>query len=200
MIFSHEDGKLITTPAPFSPSKDFILGSDDMGRDIYAYIIFGTRLTILLGVFVALGRFIIALPIALFAGFGNKTAKGVIKVFGVLFSAIPAVLISLIVLKMNFFVKLDRESSIMAFVLVLSLVGWPKISRLIMERVQSKQPALYKKRSCNREESIQDCTRKCCSASCPRTNCIAANGDCKVTCNHYDAWSIQCFCWKLKIC
>ena len=137
MIFSHEDGKLITTPAPFSPSKDFIFGSDDMGRDIYAYIIYGTRLTILLGVFVALGRFIIALPIALFAGFGNKAAKGVIKVFSVLFSAIPAVLISLIVLKMSFFIKLDRESSIMAFVLVLSLVGWPKISRLIMERVET---------------------------------------------------------------
>lgn len=136
LIFTHEDGELIAESAPFAPSKEFILGTDDMGRDIYTYIIYGTRLTIMLGVLVALGRFVIATPIAIGAGFGSKAAKGVIKVFSVLFSAVPAVFICIIILKIDFIMQLERAKSIVAFILVLAFVGWPKSARLIMERVE----------------------------------------------------------------
>ncbi len=136
MTFSQENGESVVESAPFAPSKEFIFGTDDMGRDIYAYIVYGARLTMLLGLMVALGRFIIAIPIAFAAGFGNRPAKAFIKIFSVLFSAIPAVLISIIILKLKFFINLDRTRSIIFFILVLSLVGWPKISRLIMERVE----------------------------------------------------------------
>lgn len=137
MIFSEENGETVVQSAPFSPSKEFWLGTDDMGRDIYSYVIYGTRLTILLGVLIALGRFVIATPLAIFAGFGSKGAKTVIKVFNVILSAVPAVLVSIIILKIGFFVRLDRAKSILSFVIVLSLVGWPRMARLIMERVEN---------------------------------------------------------------
>ena len=143
MIFTYENGKTIVQPAPFSPSKDFLFGTDDMGRDVYSYIIYGTRLTILLGVAIAFGRFVIATPLAISAGFGNRVSKTIIKVFNVIFSAIPAILISMIILKMKFFVRLDKTHSILSFIIVLSLVGWPKISRLIMERVETLNSQLF---------------------------------------------------------
>ncbi|MDX1358229.1 MAG: ABC transporter permease subunit [Clostridia bacterium] len=136
IIFSRPDGHLEIEKAPFPPSKDFIMGSDDLGRDIFSLIIHGTGLTLLLGVLIAIGRFIIAFPMAISAGFGNNLSKNIIRQFGVLFSAIPALLISVIILKLDFFAGLDKGSSIAAFVIVLSLTGWPKLGSLLMERVE----------------------------------------------------------------
>lgn len=142
LIFSRENGSLEVEVAPHPPSSEFILGSDDMGRDIYSFIIYGTGLTILLGVLIAIGRFLIAVPVALSAGFGNGTSKTAIRQFNILFSAIPALLISVIILKLDYLAGLDKRASIFAFVTVLSIVGWPKLGALLMERVDSinKQP------------------------------------------------------------
>lgn len=142
IIFSHDNGSLEVESAPFPPSPDFILGSDDLGRDIYSLIINGTGLTILLGVLTALCRFLFAIPMALSAGFGNKTSKSAIRQSNILFSAIPALLISVLILKLDFIASLSKGASIIAFVIVMSVVGWPKLGSLLMERIDSinKQP------------------------------------------------------------
>jgi len=137
LIYSHVNGSLEVKSAPFPPSPDFILGSDDMGRDIYSLIIYGTRLTILLGVLTALSRFLFAIPMALSAGFGNKTSRSAIRQFNILFSAIPALLISVLILKLDFVSSLSKGASIVAFVIVMSVVGWPKLGSLLMERIDS---------------------------------------------------------------
>lgn len=131
------DGKLTIDAAPYEPSPDFPLGSDDKGRDVYSIIIYGTRLTILLGILATIGKFIIALPLAINAGFGNQVSKSVIKQFSTVFSAIPALLISIIILRLNFFASLDKVNSILAFTIVLSFVGWPKLGSIITERVEA---------------------------------------------------------------
>ncbi|KJS50271.1 ABC transporter permease subunit [Desulfosporosinus sp. BICA1-9] len=56
--------------------------------------------------------------------------------FNVIFSAIPALIFSIILLKMDFFLALDKRQSIIAFVLVLTFVGWAKLATLVMERVR----------------------------------------------------------------
>jgi peptide/nickel transport system permease protein len=152
--FSSEGGKLLVESAPYPPSENFLLGSDDMGRDIQSYIVYGTRMTILLGLLIALGRFLIAIPLALSGGFGNGISRTLIKQSNIVFSAIPALLISIVILTMEFFTGLDKVQSMLAFAVVLSVVGWPKLGNLIMERTEAinKQPfirgevALGKKR------------------------------------------------------
>lgn len=134
--WTSEGGKFQLQAAPFPPSKDAILGTDELGRDTLSFIIYGTKLTITLGLLVVIGRFLIALPIGMTAGFGSLVSKAVINQFNVIFSAIPALLVSLIILKLDFFVNLDKSHSILAFVLVLSFVGWSKLGLIIMERVQ----------------------------------------------------------------
>lgn len=135
--FIHEGGKLSIERAPFPPAEDFILGSDHLGRDIYSYIIYGTRLTISLGVLIAIGQFLVAIPMALFAGFGNRIAKSVIVQSSVIFSAIPALLIAIILLKLNFFASLEKQKSIIAFIIVLTGVSWARLASLVLERVES---------------------------------------------------------------
>ncbi len=123
--------------APYPPSKSFPLGSDELGRDILSFIVYGTRLTVLLGILIALGRFVIALPLALNAGAGHKGSLTIIKQFSIVFSAIPALLISIIILKLDYFTGLDKYRSMVAFVTVLSLVGWPRLAMLLCQRAQN---------------------------------------------------------------
>ncbi|MDW7661134.1 MAG: ABC transporter permease [Bacillota bacterium] len=135
--FIHEGGKLSIERAPYPPADDYFLGSDHLGRDIFSYIIYGTRLTITMGVLIAIGQFLVAIPIALFAGFGNRIAKSVIVQSSVIFSAIPALLIAIILLKLNFFTSLEKQKSIIAFVIVLTGVSWARLASLVLERVES---------------------------------------------------------------
>ncbi len=135
--FIHEDGKLDVEKAPFEPSDEAIMGSDDLGRDIYSFIIYGTKLTISLGLLIALAHFMIAIPIAMIAGFGNSFAKNLINQSNIIFSAIPGLLINVIILQLAFFFGLDKTRSIIAFVIVITLTGWPKLASLIEERVEA---------------------------------------------------------------
>lgn len=137
MRFSHSDGQLDIERAPYAPDGQYILGSDHLGRDIYSYIIYGTRLTITLGVLIAISEFLLAVPLALVAGFGNKTVENFIKKFNVLFSAIPALLIAIILLNLDYFKGLEKTQSIIAFVIVLTAVNWARVGVLVYERVES---------------------------------------------------------------
>ncbi|WP_432666005.1 ABC transporter permease subunit [Wukongibacter baidiensis] len=134
--WTEEGGKFQLAAAPFPPSKEAILGTDELGRDTLSLIIYGTRLTITLGLLIVIGRFVIAIPMGITAGFGSLVSKSVINQFNIIFSAIPALLISLIILKLDFFMNLDKQYSIVAFVLTLSFVGWSKLGLIIMERVE----------------------------------------------------------------
>jgi peptide/nickel transport system permease protein len=135
--FTITDGKLEIDAAPFPPSRDFPLGSDDMGRDILSYIAYGTRMTMLIGFLVASGRFLLATPAALAAGSGSVVARGLLKQGNTLLSAIPALLVCVILLRLDFFGTLDKGASMAAFVIVLSLVGMPKLGILLAERVDA---------------------------------------------------------------
>lgn len=132
-----KNGSLAIQGAPFPPSNLNILGTDQLGRDEFSLLIYGTRLTLELGTLVVAGRFILAVPIGIAAGFGNSLCKSIISLFSVLFSAIPALLISIVVLSISFFRGLFKGESIIAFVIVLTVVGFGKLALLIRERVEN---------------------------------------------------------------
>jgi len=131
-----ENGKYMMSTPPFAPSQGSPLGTDDQGRDVLSLIIYGTKLTMLISVLVVMGRYLVAIPVGLLAGFGSYIAKTMTHQFNIIFSAIPALVFSLIILKMDYFLALVKQQSIIAFVLVLTLVGWARLATIVMERVQ----------------------------------------------------------------
>lgn len=149
-----KNGSIAVQGAPFAPSRINIFGTDQLGRDELSLIIYGTRLTLEVGIMVVFGRFIIALPIGIAAGFGNFMCKSVINLFNILFSAIPALIISIIVLSISFFLGLYKEQSILAFVIVLTVVGFSKLVGLISERVENilSQPFITGERAIGKSD------------------------------------------------
>lgn len=119
--------------APFEPSPSALLGTDEIGRDIYSFIIYGTRLTLKIALWVSMLRFLIAIPLGIFAGFGNSVSKTVIRQFNILLSGLPSLLFAILVLSLSFFTGLDKKYSSIAFIIVLTFVGWSKLAQTIEE-------------------------------------------------------------------
>lgn len=116
---------------PMPPNKDNIFGTDDAGRDVYSRLIYGTRNTLKLALLIAIFRMIIALPLGLAAGMGIKFISNIIKIFNTFFTAIPMLLFSFVILNIGYFRNLQMDKSILAFAIVLTIVGWAKLAGII---------------------------------------------------------------------
>lgn len=116
---------------PMRPNSINLMGTDDAGRDIYARLVYGTRNTLRLGFLIALFRMLIALPVGILAGMGKKGFSWIIGFFNTFFSAVPMLIFCYIILNFNYFYRMQMDKSILAFSLVLSIVGWSKLAGMI---------------------------------------------------------------------
>lgn len=121
--------KLMNNPMP--PNENNLMGTDDAGRDVYARLVYGAKNTMKLGLYIALFRMILALPLGLAAGMGIKFISVIIKVFSTLFTAFPMLLFSFLILNIGYFRSLQMDKSLLAFAVVLTIVGWAKLAGMI---------------------------------------------------------------------
>ncbi|MCH4886108.1 ABC transporter permease subunit [Acidaminobacter sp. JC074] len=126
--FETVDGETTFDQAPFEPSDNFRWGTDELGRDIFSFVIYGTRLTLKIALLVTLFRFILALPLGLLAGFNYSLPKSIIRQVNILFSGLPPLLFAIFVLYLNIFSRLDKTWSTIAFITVLTVVGFGKLA------------------------------------------------------------------------
>lgn len=97
LIAPHDPVKIATGPRLSPPSSQFLMGTDQFGRDIFSRVLYGARLTMqasLIAVVVAAG---IGIPLGLIAGYSGKTIDNVISRFIDILLAFPGILLALIV-------------------------------------------------------------------------------------------------------
>lgn len=133
--YTDDEGVFHLEKAPLKPQKGILLGTDELGRHVWALIVYGTKLTLTLGILIVVFRFMLAIPFGIFAGFGSLTAHGIIDKLSRFFGTIPTLLLCIIILKMDFFIGLEKSLSILAFVILLGFVGFGKLGITIEERV-----------------------------------------------------------------
>ena len=133
-----KDGEIIEEFAynPMRPNSENPLGTDDAGRDIYSRLIYGTRNTLKLVFLIAVFRMLIALPLGLAAGMGIKFISEIIKVLNTFFTAIPMLILSYIILNMDYFKGLEMDKAIIAYTIVLTIIGWSKLAGVIEDNVR----------------------------------------------------------------
>ncbi len=131
------DGENVFLSAPFAPSERNKWGTDELGRDIFSFIIYGTRLTLKIALWVTLFRFILAIPLGLFSGFNYSVPKNIIRQVNILFSGLPPLLFAVFVLYLNVFTRLDKRFSTIAFITVLTLVGFGKLAQALEETTKT---------------------------------------------------------------
>jgi peptide/nickel transport system permease protein len=112
------------------PSRAHLLGTDDLGRDILSRIIYGSRLSLEIGLVVILLSMAIGVPMGAVAGFlGGKVDEALMRTADV-FQSIPPLILALAV-------ATALRPSVTNTMIALSVAWWPWYSRVVRGQVLS---------------------------------------------------------------
>ena len=118
------------------PSKAHILGTDQIGRDIFARILYGGRISIFVGLGSALGTAIVGIALGTYAGFrGGKLDSIVMKLSEVLMSFPLIILVCILVTIVG--------QSLWNLMIIFILTGWPGMYRLSRSQMLSIREQEY---------------------------------------------------------
>jgi peptide/nickel transport system permease protein len=119
-------GTLLTHPS--SRGFCFLLGTDDVGRDVLSRVLAGTRISLLVGGTAAVGAVFLGALIGLVAGMSKRVVDSLLMRFTDLFLALPSIIL---VIGMVAFMG----QSVGSLVAVLSLTGWMSTARIVRGEV-----------------------------------------------------------------
>jgi peptide/nickel transport system permease protein len=118
------------------PSAKYWLGTDQLGRDVLSRVIYGTRVSLLIGAGAAVVAAIIGVPIGLAAGYLGQTVDLLAMQFINLFIALPGLVLALIIIEMT-------GPSLFNIIVVLGFVSWPGVARLVRGQAFAIRESLF---------------------------------------------------------
>ena len=121
---------------PFVTSKIFILGTDEFGRDIFTRLIYGARISMLVGIGAVVVSLLIGLSFGFIAGFKGGYIDTIFSRLTDLFLAFP--IIYLIVLILALF-----GNSLLSVIIVLGLSGWMSLFKIVKSEVLAEKNKDY---------------------------------------------------------
>lgn len=86
----------IPTPAPSAPTKDNWLGTDDQGRDVLARLIYGTRISLLFGLILAVFSSLIGVAMGAIQGYYGGKIDLILQRFTEVWSGLPTLFLLII--------------------------------------------------------------------------------------------------------
>ena len=108
-------------------SHRFLMGSDSFGRDIYSRVIYGTQVSLIVGLFTAGVAMALGILLGLLAGFLRWLDGPVMRVMDGLM-AIPAILIAIALVAM-------WRGSLLTVVIAIAIPEIPRVTRLVRSLV-----------------------------------------------------------------
>ncbi len=119
------------------PSSKYILGTNDIGQDIFSELIYGTRISLTIGFAAAFFTVIIGTIIGVVSGFLGGSVDEFLMRFTDVVMILPS--IPLMILLMAIFGK----QSFMIMILILSIMGWTGTARLVRSSTLSIKERIY---------------------------------------------------------
>ena len=113
-----------------APDAIHILGTDTTGRDVFARLIFGGRVSIFVGVFSTLVSVVIGVPLGAAAGYFRGPAETVIMRATDIFMSFPAIVLILVAVAVI-------GPSVWSVSIIIGILGWTEFSRVIYSKVLS---------------------------------------------------------------
>ena len=123
-LYGRDPGAIDIAQRLLSPSWSHLLGTDDLGRDVLARILFGARISLLVG-FVAVGiATAIGIVIGAVSGFYSGWIDAVLMRFVDIMLCFPTFFLILAVIAF-------LEPSIWNIMIIIGLTGWMGVARLV---------------------------------------------------------------------
>ena len=119
-----------------APSGTHILGTDDVGRDLFARLLYGGRISLLVGIASTIISVLIGIPLGLIAGYYRGAAESVIMRTADAFMSFPSMVLILVLVAVF-------GPSILTVTVVIGVLGWTAIAKLIYGNVLSIREREY---------------------------------------------------------
>lgn len=112
------------------PSSEFILGTDQVGRDVFSRLLYGTRVSILVGFAATAVSTVIGVILGLISGYFGGWLDMVIMRFTDMVMSFPYILLVLVSAAIF-------GPGLLNIILILGFVDWPGVARLVRGNVLS---------------------------------------------------------------
>ena len=137
-LFLDQDPNLTDRAAGFwaPPSQEHLLGTDEVGRDIFARLLYGGQISLLVGFASAGLGLVLGVPLGLLAGYkGGKWEYWIMRACDT-FQSFPSIILVLAMVSL-------LGPSVWNIILVIGGLGWASVARLVYGNTLSAKKAEY---------------------------------------------------------
>jgi peptide/nickel transport system permease protein len=134
-LFTRDPTALAPSLRTREPSAQFWFGSDMLGRDVYSRVLYGARVSMLVGFSVAICASVIGLTIGLISGFNRFADSIIMRVMDGMMS-IPPILLAIALMALT-------RGSVQNVILAITIAEIPRVSRLVRGVVLSLREQPY---------------------------------------------------------
>ncbi|RWQ87254.1 MAG: ABC transporter permease [Mesorhizobium sp.] len=136
LIIKHDPIRIMVGPRLARPSADFLLGTDQLGRDTFSRTIMGGRVPLLVA-FASLGSSLaVGLVLGLIAGFGPRWLDNLLLLFFDTIRSFPAIIFALAIIAL-------LGPSMSSVILVIAITSMPIYARVVRTQTQALRNSDY---------------------------------------------------------
>jgi peptide/nickel transport system permease protein len=124
----------------------FSLGTDAQGRDLWSTMLYGTRISITIGLFAVLLQSVLGIALGLAAGyFGGRLDSFLMRLADIQlsFSTLMVAIVVLAIFQASFGTELYNELAIFMLIMVIGIAEWPQYARTVRASVLAEKKKEY---------------------------------------------------------
>ncbi|MER9370602.1 ABC transporter permease [Mesorhizobium sp. M0518] len=136
LIITHDPIRIMVGPRLAGPSLDFLLGTDQLGRDTFSRVMMGGRIPLLVA-FASLGSALaVGVVLGLIAGFGPRWLDNLLLLFFDTIRSFPGIIFALAIIAL-------LGPSLASIIFVIAITSVPIYARVVRTQAQALRSSEY---------------------------------------------------------